>query len=282
MNRSKAQILKKAKQYLSNPDVFAEPTNEEVLVVAAEIFTAIHQIDKAIKEGRLDGKTPQPDKDFESKQTTLSRFKQYAKETSEKLDKNVSQVEKELRDAVQDAISKIENGKDGVVTDAEIERAAELALELLELPDFEALVQEQITAQPFAVRDSLELITEEKDKLSQDAIQNLREDLRQLQEQIARVNQDVKGGVGTSKNVIDYMINQRIADGTIGSGGGVNIETPSGTINGSNTNFTVTNEPKYVVVNALTYFDGAGYSYSGGTITFDIPPATGSAIKSIY
>lgn len=67
-----------------------------------------------------------------------------------------------------------------------------------------------------------------------------------------------------------------------GSTAGVAVETPTGTANGSNTDFTVSNEPKYVVVNALTYFDGAGYTYSGGTITFDIPPVTGSSIRSIY
>lgn len=282
MNLSKAQILNKYKKYLSNPEVFSAPTNEEVLAIAFHVIGAVHQIESAIREGRLDGKTPQPDKEYESKQTTLNRFNQYAKEIKAGVISDVSKIEQELKKAVDDAIAKIENGNDGVVTDAEIARAAELAFDMLEIPDFESLVQEQITANPMAVRDSLELISEEKDKLSQDAVQNLREDLRQLQEQIARINLDVKGSVGTSKNVIDYMITQRIADGTIGSGSGVSIEVPTGTVNGSNTTFTVTNEPKYIVVNALTYFDGAGYEYSGGTITFDIPPTTGSTIKSIY
>lgn len=69
---------------------------------------------------------------------------------------------------------------------------------------------------------------------------------------------------------------------TATSGAGTNVETPTGTINGSNTAFTVSNEPKWVLVNGVTYFSGVGYSYAGGTITLDFAPVTGSWIRSIY
>lgn len=60
------------------------------------------------------------------------------------------------------------------------------------------------------------------------------------------------------------------------------FEVPSGTIDDSNVTFSVANEPLYIVVNGASYFDGAGYSYSGGTITLDNPVGTGGTIHSAY
>jgi len=79
-------------------------------------------------------------------------------------------------------------------------------------------------------------------------------------------------------------------DNAIGTGGfirsaygtGLTIETPTGTVDDSNTTFTVANEPKYIVVNGAQYFSGAGYSYAGGTITLDNPVGTGGFIRSVY
>lgn len=65
-------------------------------------------------------------------------------------------------------------------------------------------------------------------------------------------------------------------------GGALAVETPSGTVDDSNTTFTVVNEPVYVVINGAQYFDGAGYSYSGGTLTLDFPVGTGGFIRSVY
>ena len=49
--------------------------------------------------------------------------------------------------------------------------------------------------------------------------------------------------------------------------------TPAGTVDGSNTAFTVASAPKWVISDGITYFSGAGYSYALGTITMDIPPS---------
>lgn len=69
---------------------------------------------------------------------------------------------------------------------------------------------------------------------------------------------------------------------TIGGGGGSSVETPTGTVNGSNTTFTVSNEPKYIVVDGVTKFVTVHYTYSGGTleITDGAPPVL--FIRSIY
>lgn len=68
------------------------------------------------------------------------------------------------------------------------------------------------------------------------------------------------------------------------SGGTVNFETPVGTVNDSNTIFTVSNTPVYINVNGLVYTAGNGIfsSYSNPTITLSSPVGTGGFIQSAY
>ena len=61
--------------------------------------------------------------------------------------------------------------------------------------------------------------------------------------------------------------------GGTGSGSGVTVETPTGTIDSSNTTFTVSAEPKWVVADGITYYDGEGYSYAALTLTMDVAPS---------
>lgn len=58
------------------------------------------------------------------------------------------------------------------------------------------------------------------------------------------------------------------------SGSGITIETPTGTVNASNTTFTPTAEPLYVVADGIQYFDGAGYAWGGTDIVMDVPPSS--------
>jgi len=69
-----------------------------------------------------------------------------------------------------------------------------------------------------------------------------------------------------------------------GGGGGIHIETPSGTKNGTNTSFTVTHKPKLMTFNGQVIFEGAGYSLSGDglTVTLGIAPASTDTIRNIY
>lgn len=56
------------------------------------------------------------------------------------------------------------------------------------------------------------------------------------------------------------------------SGGGGSFETPTGTIDGSNTTFTVSSEPALVIADGMSMVDGHGYTYSAGDIVFDVAP----------
>lgn len=73
-----------------------------------------------------------------------------------------------------------------------------------------------------------------------------------------------------------YYLDEDGVEYDLTSGGsGITVETPAGTVDGSNTAFTVTAEPKWVVSDGITYFDGLGYTYAALNITMDIPPSYG-------
>lgn len=70
---------------------------------------------------------------------------------------------------------------------------------------------------------------------------------------------------------------------TGGSGSGSTaVETPTGTVNGANTSFTVVNQPLYIIVDGISKFSSLHYTYLAGTITItDGAPPT-QFIRSVY
>ena len=61
--------------------------------------------------------------------------------------------------------------------------------------------------------------------------------------------------------------------GATSGGVGYTISVPTGDVDGSNTTFSVTNEPVFVVADGTTYVDGGGYSYAALSIEMDNPPS---------
>lgn len=64
-------------------------------------------------------------------------------------------------------------------------------------------------------------------------------------------------------------------------------ETPSGTVNSSNTVFTIANTPAnsagvIVVLDGVVQYNGTDFTVSGSTITFSSAPTTGSTIFAYY
>jgi hypothetical protein len=55
-------------------------------------------------------------------------------------------------------------------------------------------------------------------------------------------------------------------------GGGIQFETPTGTVNSVNTTFTVKEIPKYIIIDGITYFEDNGYTRSSLTLTTNVPP----------
>lgn len=58
-------------------------------------------------------------------------------------------------------------------------------------------------------------------------------------------------------------------------GTGFTLLPATGTVNGTNTTFTFTQKPTYIVSDGTWYVEGAGWSWSGLTATMTVPPQTG-------
>jgi hypothetical protein len=65
----------------------------------------------------------------------------------------------------------------------------------------------------------------------------------------------------------------------------LNIETPSGALDGNNVTFVAAHTPKFIVSNTGVYFEGFGYTLATLTLTLSLPPsavADGGFIRSFY
>jgi hypothetical protein len=144
-------------------------------------------------------------------------------------------------------------------------------------------------------KDLLKLQADLSEVLKQQATgQDLDSDIDLLRKEVARLTRIVSSypgtggflgirldGEGTLQSYVEFKAGSNITltrDGkiiTVAStgGGGVTLETPTGTVDGSNTTFTPTAEPDYVVADGITYFDGEGYTFAAGDIEMDIPPS---------
>jgi len=111
---------------------------------------------------------------------------------------------------------KVENGKDAVVTTAMLEGIVAEVISRIELPDLEQVVTTTITADPTAIRNSLELLNDEE-RLKQSAIDNLPEDLQKIRDAIVALP---RAGGGIGKNQVYNFIREAVVDGTIPAGGG--------------------------------------------------------------
>lgn len=77
-------------------------------------------------------------------------------------------------------------------------------------------------------------------------------------------------GSGVSASTVGNNVTANITSG----GAGSTVETPTGTVDGVNTVFTVSAQPAYVISDGVTYFSGAGYTYGALTITMNIAPSS--------
>lgn len=78
-----------------------------------------------------------------------------------------------------------------------------------------------------------------------------------------------------------YFKNDSGSETAIGAGG-VNVETPTGAVDGANVTFTVANTPKFLIIDNSIYFENFGYSFTAPTITVNALIAPITFIRSIY
>lgn len=219
------KTLLKLKKYESNPEMFAELTSTELASLVVHVMSAVKQIESAMNTGQLDIGKQLKAEIARSIKDGQSSFKAVV-DNLDKITTNHKSTTDGLNEEVKDAIalmkeevSKLENGKDAEITTNHIYQAAVIASELVDLPDFEQLSQTAITANGGAVRDALELLQGDE-RLEQTAIKGLGDTIQKIYQEIARARSTGQGGAGTSVHVVRRIINEAIADGTIGSGSG--------------------------------------------------------------
>lgn len=155
-----------------------------------------------------------------------------------------------------------------------------------------------------SIRDGLELLPE-GEKLNQSAIEGLVETLKELANKAAKT---VSGGVargiqlytnGTKRglqNTLNLIPGTNVTltynyaygrnDVTISASGGASLSvlTVSGTINDTNTSFTVASQPTLVIINGSAYrttSDSITWTYSGGTLTLSQAVGAGGSIYAL-
>lgn len=77
---------------------------------------------------------------------------------------------------------------------------------------------------------------------------------------------------GTGVTIDNSNISYPVISST-GGGAGYTVETPSGLVNNSNVTFTVTKAPDFIVIDGAVYFENAGFTLSGLTMTVVVQPA---------
>lgn len=199
---SKADILRQLQAYKKAPDKFKELSPTQLAELVLPVLRAVETIDQMLKEGRLDGKTPEADKDYLSLSTAKKGIEEALNRYLSDVDRELGERAESLEKTVLERISALRDGENGLVTEEEIQRAAQLAFDLIELPDFDALITERFTANPEAIRDSLELLQgdERLDKSAVKGLDELESDINQ------RIGAVAAGGV--SRNTVRSMIEQ--------------------------------------------------------------------------
>lgn len=138
-----------------------------------------------------------------------------------------------------------------------------------------------------------------KDSVSEHKTEIIREELtlddkiaRKIVAAISKLPEKYRLDVSSLRNVSSFLHNGKRYEvselmhggGSSTSGSSLKQETPTGTVDDSNTTFTVAHEPFYINVNGADYFVGTGSytSYAAGTITLSSAVGLGGFIRSIY
>lgn len=202
------QLLKRVQLLKANPKLADSLPQSDFLELMAQFIGAFNSLKASIEQNKLrgekgeDGKTPRPDVDYLSKQTAIRALNDTLDDFETKLNASISSIEKK----VDTKLSGLRDGKDAEVTDELKKEIAELAYELISLPNFATL----ITQETEAIRNGLELLPE-GEKLAQSAIEGLVEDLQKIREAIV---QKSGGGGGLSRNAVISLIAQYAGTGS--------------------------------------------------------------------
>ena len=174
-------LLQRLQDTLENPGLYRPLTAEEQAELFLTLFAPKAKRKVKVIQG-IDGKTPEKDKDYLSKETSEQLIAELA-----------SKTKAELEALIATKLASVTNGKDGsdaVITPELVASIAELAQSMIVLPDFHAL----LTMEPEAIRNALELLSD-GEKLVQEAIEGLPEDLEDIRRRLDKSQNIIAAGV---------------------------------------------------------------------------------------
>jgi hypothetical protein len=159
-------LLKRAILSQKDPSTYKELSNTEIATLIAQLVNTLGSHKSDLEKRITEGKT----KSDEEVKVLLQEIKDHYRDVNlDELSELRGSVEKSLVEASQarafiDQVARelrekadsLKDGKDGIVTDREIERAAEKAFGKIKLPNFKELVREEAQE----LRDALDRIEE--------------------------------------------------------------------------------------------------------------------------
>ena len=223
MPKLNPNTLKKLNLYKTNPDLVKDVSANELADLVIVLLNSINFVENSIASGQADisgAMTKQVNALFTEYKTDSQNIKAELKSaisgSKQQIKEDGDNAKSELKKALQrlnERVSALTNGDNGVVTEAEVQRAAQMALGMLELPDFAEMVSTSIQSDGEAIRNALELLVgEERYAVEIVDVKGLEDRLKQL----AVTSQGSPGG--TSKPAVYRFIRDAIADGIIGGG----------------------------------------------------------------
>jgi polyhydroxyalkanoate synthesis regulator phasin len=186
----------------------------------------------------------------EENQSSFSNMKRWA--ISQVNELFIKYQLKEKLAVLDERMANIKDGKDGAPAD-EVKIVKDV---LTKIPSPKELTPEQ-------TRDKLESIKEETEKLDILAIRNLRKELDELKKQGGT---RFFGGGGLSRGVADSLY------APLGTTGVLTELPATETPDGTNTIFTFTEKPTYILSDGVKLKENAGWTFSGLQATLTVPP----------
>lgn len=275
-------IIKKLKAYEKRPDLYQEPSSSEFVQLALLVLRALEQIQEEIKQGKLKGETPKPDVEYLSKNSALQM-----------LNDAWQTLESKVKEDITKKLNTLQDGKDAEITEDIIKKIASEVLKELELPDFDEIVVKNITKNPQAVRDALELL-QEQEQLDAKFIKGWEQEINKIKNQVSSI---VARRLGNIRDVDTEGVQNgqtlvyQNGVWTVGNpSGGISFayvaEVPTGTVNGVNTSFTLSQTPMtnsaILQVNGQVQRLGTDYTVTGTALEMLWTPQTGDTLFIYY
>lgn len=188
--------------------------------------------------------------------------------------KNDTSFKEELKGEKGDSIK----GDDYVLTEKDKKEIAKS----IDVPIVEKIIEKTIVEQPIVTNEIKEVAINETAEQVRDKLEGIKEGEKlsiQAIQDLSKMLEEIKGNItNVSSRVGTSLISKRIRF--------IDDETPSGTVNGSNTIFTISKAPE---TGSLKVYRGGirlrvteDYTFSGKTITFTIPPVTGEILLADF